>query len=242
MRFQLLATIILTQYSSFSHGAEKIVKYDKLLEYEEVTVTSVKPSYIRIMHKNGMTSIPIEKLSKDVRENLGLTLDSADTYRKKISNRLNEQRKMAIRKAKIEKVFAKYQYSASGTILQVVNGGLLVRDVYLKKTIPIITKEEKKIPYKVQTGGPTKLSPRRPRTIYTRYRYEWVEVKDYGAFTIPLLFIRCETSKYVVDDKFTEEVYEDDTFSYTTILGAAKTITAYTTDASKVLERYGLNQ
>jgi len=156
--------------------------------------------------------------------------EAADAHRQKVQ----VQQQQIAEATKKQQVLDKAHLIFAGTIFQVTDGGLLLRGVSYTDD----TKEEKKTSYKVQTGGPSGLYPNAPKTYDTRYKSEWVlKVRSMPNWPI---FVACDTSGYVDGDDFSGNVYANGTFAYTNTQGARKTIPAYTTDASKVLERAGL--
>lgn len=210
------------------HADEKILKYEKLLEYEGVSITRITPSSIRIIHSGGATTIPFDKLPQSVRENLGLTEEAAKKHRDK----LMVGKKAADLKSRKRRVIEKYKLSMTGRVSQVLTKGLLLNDVRYTDG----SKVERKIRYKVKVGGPTALYPNRKTRYEYRYKSEWVlKVKTSG-----VVFVECETSGFVDDSTFGSAVFSNGTFTYETVLGAAKTIRAYTTDPSAILKRNGL--
>ncbi|MEO7101037.1 MAG: hypothetical protein ABI162_16900 [Luteolibacter sp.] len=55
--------------------------------YRSVTVRSVEPDGIRIIHESGAVKIPIENLSAEERAKFGLTPGGAEQYRKNVADR-----------------------------------------------------------------------------------------------------------------------------------------------------------
>lgn len=230
MRILFLFFILGLVFPVYSQALEKKLKYKKLLKYEEVLITKVTPSYISIIHKNGARTIPIEDLPQSIRINLGMSLDSAIIHREKIKQR----QKLATQRAKMKHVLARKRLIFSGTVFQVTDRGLLLKEVSYTDG----SKEEKKIPYKVRTGGgPNGLNPHRSYKYATRYKSKWV-LKVRRLDTWPI-FVECDTAGYIDGGSFTGVVYSDGTFSYETIRNARRTIPAYTTNASKVLKNSG---
>ncbi len=53
--------------------------------YVSVTIRSVEPDGLRIMHESGAAKIPIEKLTEEQRAKYGLTVEGAALYRNKVA-------------------------------------------------------------------------------------------------------------------------------------------------------------
>ena len=106
-------------------GAEE-KKYDKLLDYEGVTVREVAKDKIGIMHNGGIASIPIEDLLAEIREELGMSLEGVAEHREKAA----EEEAAAILKARLiaanQKLLkASYMEIVHASVFQVVDGGIL---------------------------------------------------------------------------------------------------------------------
>ena len=213
-----------------TQAGERILKYEKLLGFQNVTITKVTPSEIRIIHKGGITSIQFEDLPQPVRDNLGLTQNAADKYRVQLAMK---QRKRALQ-LKQEKFLKSKRVAMTGTVSQVLENGVLLTDVVISDG----SKIKKKIPYRVKVGGPTALNPdRKPKTV-TRYRIEWIPARR--RLNHEKIFVECSTSGFVDGSTFGEAVYSFSTFTYHNVLGAPKTVPAFTTDPKAVLKKHGL--
>jgi len=94
-----------------------------------------------------------------------------------------------------------------GTIFQVTDGGLLLRGVRYTDGKTYYPKKENE------------------QRVLRLLSMSW------------LIFVSCDTSGYVDGGGFSGNVYANGTFAYTNTQGARKTIPAYTTDATKVLDR-----
>jgi hypothetical protein len=225
-----IAPLLLFTLLAPLNAEEDKMKFDKLLDYTNVTVTKIEPDGIRIIHESGAAKIAYENVPEEVRAKLGMNQEAAEAHREKVQI----QQQQIAEANKKQQVLAKARLTFVGSIFQVTDGGLLLRDVSYTDG----TKEETKIPYKVQSGGPSGLHPNAPVTYTTHYNSEWVlKVRSMSSWPI---FVECDTSGYADGDQFSGNVYANGTFAYTNTQGARKTIPAYTTDASKVLERAGL--
>ena len=227
MKITLILICVLTSIAS---AEDKKMEYEKLLTFEKVKIIKILPSGIRIMHSGGITTIPIENLPDDVRDNLGLNNEKAEEYRKNVA----EVNKAKAKKAKMAQILAKERLIFMGSVFQVLDGGLLIRGV---RYTDGHTKEEKKTAYKVKTGGPTGLYPNRKYKHITRYRSKWV-LKVRSMDTWPI-YVECDTAGYVDGSDFTSAVYADGIYDYTNVQRAKKTIPAYTTSPAKMLKRKG---
>ncbi len=207
------------------------MKLDTLLDYKQVTITKVEPDGIRIIHESGAARIPYERIPDDLRTKLGMNQEVADAHRDMVKE---QQQKVAEHNQK-QQVLQKSRLFFAGTVFQVTEGGVLLKGVSFSDG----TKEEKKIPYQVRTGGPSALHPDARVKTETRYKTEWVlKVRAFENWPI---FVECNTAGYADGDEFSSAVYTNGTYAYTNVQGARKTIPAYTTDPSKVLKRVGLD-
>ena len=226
----ILRNLLFASMIATLNAEEAPMKLDSLLDYKNVTITKVEPDGIRIMHESGAARIPYEKIPEELRSKLGMTQDGVDVHRDKVRDQQQKitqqnQKKQVLQNARL--IFA-------GTIFQVTEDGVLLKDVSFTDG----TKEEKKISYEVQTGGPSGLYPNARVTTETRYKTEWVlKVREFQNWPI---YVECDTSRYADGDSFTSAVYTNGTYAYTNVQGARKTIPAYTTDPKKVLDRVGL--
>ena len=229
MKNHIIILVVSLSLSPLKAEEEKM-KFDKLLNYTNVTVTKIEPDGIRILHESGAAKIPIENVPEDIRNKLGMSQDAAADHRAKIK----EQQQAAAVVAKKQAVLTQSRLIFSGSIFQVTEGGVLLKDVYFTDG----TKEEKQVPYQVTSGGPSGLHPDARVTTETRYKSEWVlKVRSYPSWPV---FVECDNAKYVDGDDFSSTVYMNGTFPYTNIQGARKTVPSYTTDPKKVLNRAGL--
>ncbi len=204
-------------------------KLDSLLEYKNVTITKIDPDGIRILHESGAATIPYEKLPEDLRTKLGMTKDDADAHRA----HLHDQEQKIAEHNQMNQAVQNARLIFAGIVFQVTEAGVLLKDVSYTDG----TKEEKKIPYTVRTGGPSALNPKARVTTETRYKTEWVlKVRQFQNWPI---YVECDTSGYVDGSMFSGAVYTNGTYAYTNVQGARKTIPAYTTDPKKVLKRAG---
>lgn len=231
MKINTSAALLFSLIQLVSAEGEKM-KFDKLSSYTNVTVTKIEPDGIRIIHESGIAKVPFESLPEEIRAKLGMTQEAADAHRRKIE----VQQQQIAEETKKRQVLGAARLSFVGSVFQVTEGGLLLRNVSYSDG----TKEEKKVPYKVKTGGPSGLYPNAKTTYETRYKSEWVlKVRPIPSWPI---FVECDTSGYVDGQRFSGDVYPNGTFAYTNTQGARKTVPAYTTDPSKILGRAGVSE
>ena len=205
-------------------------KYEKLLNFEGVTVREVQKDSIRIMHKAGFTTIPIEDLPQDIREELGMSMDGVEEHRERAAAEQVEQaRKARIVAANKKVLAAAYLHIEYAKVFQVVDGGVLA-DV--TSTWDGTYKEVPQYETKTYRVG-NSLSGYR-----TESREEFTgnkKVKNTNAYNDWLIFVSCDTTGLVDGDKFAGDVWAVGTFSYTTAMGARKTIPKYTADPEEVI-------
>ena len=212
-------------------GAEE-KKYDKLLDYEGVTVREVAKDKIRIMHNGGIASIPIEDLPAEIREELGMSLEGVAEHREKAA----EEEAAAILKARLiaanQKLLkASYMEIVHASVFQVVDGGILA---HVSSTSDGTFRQ---VPtYKTETNRVgTALSGYRnvKRKVFTCNKKEKnIEFHDRW-----LIFVSCDNNGLVDGKGFAGDVWADGTYSYATAIGGGKTIPKYTANPEDIIKR-----
>ena len=182
------------------------MKFDNLLDYTNVTVTKIEPDGIRIIHESGAAKIPYESVPEDIRVKLGMNQEAADAYRQKVQVQQQQTAEATKKQQVLDKARLIFHHS---TIFQVTDGGLLLRDVSYTDGKTYYPKNPKK---------------ENEKRVLRLLSMSW------------LIFVSCDTSGYVDGGGFSGNVYTNGTFAYTNTQGARKTIPAYTTDATKVLD------
>lgn len=188
---------------------EKPIKYDKLLEYTNVTVTKVTPDSISIIHQNGTTRIPFEKLPEDVRRDLGMSDETVEAHRQKLEDdaiRQEEQREMR----KLEEAASQLLFSrVSGRILQVLDEGALLTDA--KQWMGMMKKDS----YFDAT--------------------EYATVTLHSAYQLPvgICYLQCSTAGLVDGQDLSRVVAAAGRYSYVNALNVQKTVAAFTTDLER---------
>jgi len=228
-------TLLATTWFIGAVAAEELKKYDRLLDYENVTVRKVEKDGISIFHKNGAVKIPIEELPEDIRNELGMSMDGVEAYREKTAEREREAahaRAQAARKARIvelnkELLKETYLRIERATVFQVVDGGVLAhvsltsdgtfREVPTYKTVRVGSALSGYKNQKVKSGS--------KKVKNTSFHDDW------------LIFISCDNSKFVDGSAFAGDVWAAGRYSYTTALGGGKTIPKYTADPDDVTKR-----
>lgn len=207
--------------------AQEGKKFDKLLEFEDVTIRKVEPDGIRIMHKGGIAKIAIERLPPEVVAELGLNAEDAELHRSNTkvaeSEAATRQQAADFLKARVTKL--------SGTILQVKDGGLLLSPASFTtgKT------REIKVPYTIREGGPTTLQPNRKVVVRKGFKTETVP----ETIVVEVAWLACDTRPYIDGMKFEKEVYLHGKYRYVGVDGAERTVPSFTTDSAKLLADAG---
>lgn len=198
-----------------------------MLDMEEVRIKEVKPNGIRVTHKWGGRFIPINEIPAEIKADLGMTKEKEEAFR--------EQKKQEGQVKQLAMKAAKQQVSLQGEVLQVLDGGLLITNAF--ERVRSKKKVKFRTPYKVKTGGPTGLHPKRRYTYITRYKDEWkytYETRRFG-----MIFVKCSSVGYVDGQDFAATVYPFGTYTYTSVAGAKKTVERVTLDAVEFLKAEG---
>ena len=204
-------------------------KYDKLLDYEGVTVRKVEKGGIRIMHKSGFATIPIEDLPEEVREELGMSMEGVTEHREEIAaaraEAADKARIMAAKKKILKNAYMHIEYAS---VFQVVNGGILARvsntwDGTFKE-VPIYRTESNRVGNALSgyRNVRRKIFTGNKKVKNTYYRHDW------------LIFVRCDNSGLRDGSRFSGDVWDAGTYSYTTAIGGGKTIPRYTTNPEDI--------
>lgn len=181
-------------------------KYPKLLDYINVTVTKVTGDSITIMHQDGVTKIPFEKLPEEVRADLGLFEEGVAKHREDQKNE-EERAKNEAEMRKLENAASQVLFSrVSGKVLQVLDGGVLVTDA--KQWLGTMKKD----------------------TYFDTSEYAHITL--HGAYELPidLCYVACDTSGIVDGQTFTKIVASAGNYSYVSTLNVRKTCVAFTAD------------
>jgi hypothetical protein len=211
-----------------SHLRAEEKKYEKLLDYEGVTVRQIEKDGIRIMHRDGVAKIPIEQLPDEVREELGMSMDGVEEHRSKVAianaEAARKARVIALNKKILEASFMRIERA---TVFQVVDGGILAhvtttsdgtfREVPTYKSVRVGNALSDYGTQKVQSGSK--------------------KVKNTSHYDDWLIFVSCDNKGLVDGSAFAGDVWAAGTFSYTTAIGGGKTIPKYTANPENIINR-----
>ena len=203
-------------------------KYEKLLNYEGVTVRKIEKDGIRIMHKDGAAKIPIEQLPEEVRKELGMSMDGVQEHRDKIAVvQAEAERKARVMAANKKILEASYLRIERATVFQVVEGGILAH----VKTTSDGTFREVPTYNSVRVGnalsgyGTQKVQSGSEKVKNTSHYDDW------------LIFVSCDNKGLVDGSAFGGDVWAAGTFSYATAIGGGKTIPKYTANPEDIINR-----
>lgn len=195
-------------------------------EFKGVTVTSILPSEIRIMHESGAATVTFVNLPEAIKQQLGFDPKAAEAHRKEIAREeLNSE------VDRFRKEWIKENTLASVcTIRQVVSGGILIE----RGLVSDGSREKTTRTKRVAVGKATALDGKNPGTVYrTSTEDEW----GTKTWTIPFSFVKCDTTNLVDGGSWSGSIISTEPYSYSTVLGASKTVPGYTSDiAAKLLE------
>lgn len=207
-----------------SANAEVGKKYERLLEYHDVVIRKIDPSGIRIMHREGVASIPVESLPPEIVAELGLNPEEADSYRQDSAAAAQD----AARRQEEARYLKDNLMTIQGRILQVRQDGVLVRNV----TVFTGKSREVKIPYTVRSGGPTGLHPDREYTLHERFKIEHVP----ETMEMDVVWVACDSSPYVDKMRFAMKAYAFAKYDFKDTEGVTHTVPSFTTRAEDIFE------
>ncbi len=203
-RFTILLPLIVGLLSAKEPDEPR--KYPKLLDYTNVVITKVSGDSISIIHQDGATKIPFEKLPEEVRADLGLSRESVEKHREDAKNE-SERQKNEAEARKLENAASQVLFSrVSGKVLQVLDGGVLVTDA--KQWLGTMKKD----------------------TYFDTSEYAHITLHTSYELPIDLCFVACDTSGIVDGQTFTKIVSATGNYSYVSTLNVRKTCVAFTTD------------
>jgi hypothetical protein len=229
----VLATLLVTQVFS----EEK--RYETLLGYKNVVVKKVLKDGIRVMYSGGFVKIAIEDLPEEVREELGMSMEGVEDYRKQeaaeAAARSKQLRARAKKRAVVidrKKLLTRHRNIIKyGTVRSVAEGGCLIHVKTLMNDIEVE-------PYRFDDETEIHSESNRPNTVY------FVKCKNDGlidGYRVNADRSKVQTTVGIIDDymintdisQFRIEIWPTaKTYSYKTVSGATNTVRAWTTDPS----------
>jgi hypothetical protein len=219
--------LILITCSSLILAAEKpkfkTLTTTKGKTYEDVTVMKVKTASIFVMHKTGGANIKVEDLTPETQKALGIDMGKVSDIK------LKQSTDALLKVARI---------GMMGTVLQVLEDGVLVNGAYERKQTR--RKIKYKESYQVKVGGPTGLHPNSRAKTITRYRDKWKWVTNNKTINYGLIYVQCDTSRFVDGSDFNFYVYSYGKHSYSSVGGSVKTVEKYTSSSEKYLKSVGV--
>jgi len=204
------------------------IRYDKLLTYERVLVRDIEKDGIVIVHKFGVTKIPIEKIPMDIREELGMSIDGVSEYRDAAAkNKQAAERRARLIKANRALLQSAYMRIQNAEVFQIVDGGVLA---YIKTSWDGTFRDEPQ--YKtVRTGS--SLSGYQNKKVKTGVK----KVKNTKYYSDDLVYISCDNSTFIDGSFFAGDVWVAGRYSYTNTLGARTTIPKLTANPEDIIKR-----
>ena len=229
MKKQLLAILCLT----LSLSAEPPTEYETLTlttgkKYEGVTISKIEKGGIRIIHNGGARTIPIEDLPEGIRIELGMSMEGVKAHRENQA----KARKENVQRARIIEANKKllkesHLYISSAKAFQIVDGGVLAR---VSRTWDGKYREIQQYK-KVRTGN----ALRGYKTVRVKNGSKKVKAITYHDDW--LIYVSCDSSKWVDGTNFSGDVWAAGRYSYTTAIGGGKTIPRYTTNPKEITKR-----
>jgi hypothetical protein len=222
----VLATLLVTQVFS----EEK--RYETLLGYKNVVVKKVLKDGIRVMYSGGFVKIAIEDLPEEVREELGMSMEGVEDYRKQEAAEAAARSKQLRERAKKRAVVTNRKELLETTRGKVMEGvvravnqeGCLI-DVYIWEAGDI------------ETYRPNRAEVKERKKV-TSYK-KW-QNRDGTYEVFSRIFIKCKTDGLSDGFKINNskkglsswDIWPIGTYSYKTPRVGTKTVRAFTTDSS----------
>lgn len=201
--------------------------------YKGVTYQSHDASRLKIMHETGIASLPIANLPSELRVKLGFdekAAAEAESAFQRQRQQAQAQQQAAMdqhadnqKKLQLAQQLDDKSIPVVGRIFQVVDGGILLESVV--STTGIVTSE-------VKTGN--LLRPDETKTISK----EGAIRKRIGPDQH--VFVMTKKSGLVDGGEYSGVIYPMGTHSFTTVIGGARTVPAFSDDPGAVAKAYGL--
>jgi rhodanese-related sulfurtransferase len=186
-------------------------------EYTDVIVQAVEPDSLKVMHSAGIAHIPYEDLPDEVKKLFVFDPAKAKKIREEKAKRAADE----LEKQELEKTIHETAIHMAGKVSQVVENGVLLKNVVYKlNQKQEVTKEEE-----VVVGLPNGLHPDQGRATATRTTKEWKNVE--GHFGDSWIFVSCDSTNYVDGQTYAGTVWADGTYNYQAVSGARKTVKAF---------------
>ncbi|MDA7540340.1 hypothetical protein N8549_00285 [bacterium] len=221
----VLATLLVTQVFS----EEK--RYETLLGYKNVVVKKVLKDGIRVMYSGGFVKIAIEDLPEEVREELGMSMEGVEDYRKQEAAEAAARSKQLRARAKKRAVVTNRKKLLETTrgkviegVVQAVNQEGCLIDVYIWEDGHI------------ETYRPNRVEVKERKRVISYKKYQ---NRDGSYEVFSRIFIKCKTDGLSDGLKISNskkglgswDIWPIGTYSYKTPF-CTKTVRAFTTDSS----------
>lgn len=193
--------------------------------YQGASVLKIEPDGIKIIHSKGVTKVPFEELSDDVRKRYNLTESEVNQYRKFREREALSEKTARERDSKLDKIKLRIQ----GTVLQVVPDGILLQNVRAFRG-------RQEVAQTVKTGqqpvgmGRNSMNPKGDYVSEVITKYHWEDVWDKYA---ELMFLD-KPAEEIGEGKWIEmNVWVIGTYSYTNKLGEERTVELVTNSVDR---------
>jgi hypothetical protein len=224
-----LLILILTSVSLL---AEDITLSDGTV-YKEATIISSDPSTAKITHESGVARIPLERLPAPLQQRLGYDPAKAEVFKQE-QGKLALDKKISDSKAQVEKLIDDSALEVSVSISQVLTGGILISDG--KYTCGPVKTRKVETTLKVNPGDGDPLSQgvwRQTDRTVTDFRYE--NYRETGG--LGTLFIEGDFDGVFDGGGWSGKIWKSGTYSFTTVLGARRTVPKYTSIRPPILPK-----
>jgi len=180
----------------------------------------------KIVHQSGIKRVPAADLAPEISAQIGYEAGAARAAITMAKETQRAQELALLRK----QILSAAGLKISGRIFQVLDDGVIINDAESSEPTQRVITEEKKF----RIDGPSTLAPNRPVRYETRTTTKKVKGMDYHNHGD--IFVKCSTRGLVDEAGFSRVAYHIGTYSFTTVLGAQRTVNKFTTDPEEYLE------
>lgn len=196
--------------------------------YKDIKVVKQDAVYVTILCADGGAKIEISNLPPDLQKKLNYDPLAAQAQ---VATTKKEQDEITANKA-ATKILYDNELTATGSILQVVPGGIIVNIVTQSHKMHTVTTTEQ-VTQNIETGvgnfsrGTSDVQE--TQTIYKDHSYP-------ETTSLAKAFIKCDTTGLVDDQHWEGHIWKIGTYSYETVAGSSATIGKFTNDIKEAYD------
>ncbi|HEX2748836.1 MAG TPA: serine protease [Verrucomicrobiales bacterium] len=194
-RYRVLRFVFALALFGTSAAAQTI---PSLAGFKDVEITKVEPDGLRIMHKDGVAKIKFEQLPADMQAKYGYSPDKAKAFREKTEAEKADREKMG----KIVEVLSKVNVAIDGTVLQVMDDGVILEKIICTFGDKVEVKKAEITGTEV--GSSSSLSRNKAPVVEYTVKTKWVHPR---AFEEGPVYVICDTRGIVDRQHFRAIVF-----------------------------------